>query len=519
MELSLVIVILVSLAAPAISGYPLAVIKPWCAPTLHPELCEHFFTRTSKFGHNPVHNKSEFLNMSLQIILDRAINATENAIRLEPRCRDKREKAAWRDCVNFYKETLNVLNKMGDPKRFTPSNVQKWLSTTLTNLQTCEQGFLDFNITLMPSILDVVLKNLTINALALNSGACCDHNNSWNNYDQHGFPTWITTSERRLLQSWNPTGWANLVVAKDGSGDYTTVQDAINAASQRPETDRFVIYVKAGIYKEYLQIESSNIFMVGDGIGQTIITGNRFNGDQDGTITTATSATVTVKGERFVARFMTFRNTAWPENGQAVAFYSASDYSTIYQCSFEGFQDTLYVYDGRQFFRECHIYGTVDFIMGDATVVFQRCTIHARKPLGNQNTITAQSRDHYLKCSGMSFHNCFVVMAPDLEPFVDSVKTYLGRPWRAYARVVFLSSFLDRLIHPQGWLRWECRLDKLYYGEYLNEGPGSSTDQRVRWPGYHVITDYNEASAFTVRQFISGDYWLPEALVPYDPDI
>lgn len=226
-----------------------------------------------------------------------------------------------------------------------------------------------------------------------------------------------------------------------------------------------------------------------------------------------------VRGERFMARKITFRNEAGPDKGQAVAFLSDSEFSAYHRCSFEGFQDTLYVRDRKQFFRSCDIYGTVDFIMGDATVVFQKCTIYARGPPNNVNTITAQSRNHFLKCSGMSFHNCKVKAAPELKPFEDSVRTYLGRPWRAYARVVFLETYLDSLIDPQGWLDWNTTLDTFYFGEYHNGGPGSSTAKRVQWPGFHIITDYNEASRFSVRKFIDGGSWLSETKTPFNLDI
>lgn len=288
MELSIGIVLLFSLISPAISTFSLPVIKPWCAQTLYPELCEYFFTHNPKYGNNPIHNKSDFLKTSLQLVLERAINATENAQDMGSKCRDTREKAAWVDCVNFYKSTIIVLNQMTDPKKCTPSNIQTWLSTTLTNLDTCKQGFIDFGITdhVMPLIVDIVLKQLTINALALNFGPeACGESTSY----QHGFPTWVTPSDRRLLQSSSPRFYVNVVVAQDGSGDYTTVTDAINAASQRPGNERFVIHVKAGIYNEYVKIESSNIALIGDGIGRTIITGNRHN---DGNFTTTTSATV-----------------------------------------------------------------------------------------------------------------------------------------------------------------------------------------------------------------------------------
>ncbi|KAL3536983.1 hypothetical protein ACH5RR_000349 [Cinchona calisaya] len=516
MELSFVIVLLLSLISPAITSYSLPEIKPWCDQTIYPDLCEYFFTHSPKFGKHPIQNKSDFLKVSVQLVLDRAINATENAKRLGPKCRNRSEKAAWLDCVDFFHKTVIVLNQtITDPKKSTPFNIHTSLGTTLTNLDTCEQGFIDFGITnnVMPLIVDIKLKNLTINALGLNNGPeACGVGTS---YNENGFPNWLSPIERKLLQSSIVPSRANIVVAQDGSGDYQTVKDAIDVASKRPGNERLVIYVKAGEYNEYIEILSNNIMLVGDGIGKTIITGNRYKYDN---ITTWTSATVAVQGENFIALGITFRNTAGPAKGQAVAFRSSSKFSVHYKCSFEGYQDTLYVHDNIQFYRGCDIYGTVDFIMGDATVVFQNCTIFPRYPPNNTNTITAQSRLDLHKCSGMSFHNCQVKGASDLEKNHSMVRTYLGRPWKDCARVVFLKSDLGIIIDPEGWLEWGKK-EQLYFGEYGNKGVGASTGQRVNWPGFHVIENYSEASKFSVKQFIGGDSWLPATNTPFDLDI
>jgi pectinesterase len=214
---------------------------------------------------------------------------------------------------------------------------------------------------------------------------------------------------------------------------------------------------------------------------------------------------------------MTFRNTAGAKNHQAVALRSGSDFSVFYKCSFEGYQDTLYVHSQRQFYRECDIYGTVDFIFGNAAVVFQNCNIYARSPPNKTITITAQGRTDPNQNTGISIHNCRVTAASDLKPVQGSVKTYLGRPWKQYSRTVFMKTFLDSLINPAGWSPWSGNfaLDTLYYGEYMNTGPGSSTANRVNWKGYRVITSSAVASQFTVGSFISGNNWLPATNVPF----
>ena len=224
-----------------------------------------------------------------------------------------------------------------------------------------------------------------------------------------------------------------------------------------------------------------------------------------------------VVGDNFIARDITIRNTAGPNNHQAVALRSGSDLSVFYRCSFEGYQDTLYVHSQRQFYRECDIYGTVDFIFGNAAVVLQNCNIFARKPPNRTNTLTAQGRTDPNQSTGIIIHNCRVTAASDLKPVQSSVKTFLGRPWKQYSRTVYIKTFLDSLINPAGWMEWSGNfaLNTLYYAEYMNTGPGSSTANRVKWGGYHVLNSPTQVSQFTVGNFIAGNSWLPATNVPF----
>lgn len=218
-------------------------------------------------------------------------------------------------------------------------------------------------------------------------------------------------------------------------------------------------------------------------------------------------------GDGFIAQGITIRNTAGPQKHQAVALRSGSDLSVFYQCSFEGYQDTLYVHSNRQFYKECDIYGTVDFIFGNAAVVLQNCNIFARDPPNKINTVTAQGRTDPNQNTGISIHNCRITGAGSSK----SARTYLGRPWQKYSRTVVMKTFLDGLISSEGWLPWSGNfaLNTLYYGEYLNTGPGSSTGNRVNWGGYRVITSSAEASKFTPANFIAGNSWIPATNVPF----
>ncbi|KAG7949045.1 hypothetical protein I3843_13G039800 [Carya illinoinensis] len=303
-----------------------------------------------------------------------------------------------------------------------------------------------------------------------------------------------------------------------GKDNFTSINEAIAFApnQSKPGDGYFIIYAREGYYQEYVVVpkHKKNIMLIGDGINRTVITGN--HSVIDGW-TTFNSSTFAVSGDRFVAVDVTFRNTAGPEKHQAVALRSNADLSTFYRCSFEGYQDTLYAHSLRQFYRECDIYGTVDFIFGNAAAVFQSCNIYARKPLANQkNSLTAQGRSDPDQNTGISIHNCTIEAAPDLAMALNSTLNYLGRPWRVYSRTVYMQSYIGSLIHPVGWLEWNgtVGIDTLYYGEFENYGPGADTGMRVHWPGYSLM-NASQALNFTVYNFTMGYTWLPDTDIPF----
>ncbi|XP_057958601.1 pectinesterase-like [Malania oleifera] len=310
----------------------------------------------------------------------------------------------------------------------------------------------------------------------------------------------------------------NATVAQDGSGNFNQISDALSGAPTNSQL-RYTIKIKAGTYHEYLHIypNQTNLAFIGDGIGATIITGNR---SKSSGFDTLRSATVAVEGENFTAKYITFENSAGADSGQAVALLSSSNFSAFYSCAFLGYQDTLYMFKGIQFYRECDMYGTVDFIFGSAKAVIQKCNIYARKPPpGGGNVITAQGRSSLAENNGFSIHNCSIKAASDFNSRMG-VKTYLGRPWGNYATVVVMQCTIDDLIDPEGWLSWgDEKLSTLFYREYQNWGAGAGTSRRVKWKGYNATNSANEVGGFTVRVFIGGDTWLPERGIPYDPDL
>ncbi|XP_044502384.1 pectinesterase 2-like [Mangifera indica] len=495
---------------PTIFCYSVNDVKSWCSKTPNPEPCEYYLSQN--LDQSPIDNEFDFYKISVKLALERAKNAQSNTYNLGPKCRNELEKAAWADCVKLYELTILKLNKTIDPStKCVQDDQQTWLSTALTNLETCRAGFIELGVAdyLLPLMSNNVSK-LISNTLSINKVSF-----SKPSY-QDGFPKWVKPGDRKLLETTSPASQANIVVAQDGSGNFKTINEAITAASSRSGSGRYVIYIKAGTYNENIEIgtQLTNIMLVGDGIGDTIITGSKSAG---GGSTTFGSATVGLLGDGFIGQGITFRNTAGAQNHQAVALRCGSDLSVFYQCSFEGYQDTLYVYSERQFYKDCNIYGTVDFIFGNAAVVFQNCNIYARDPPNKINTVTAQGRTDPNQNTGIIIQNCVVDAASDLKPVESSVNTYLGRPWKKYSRTVFMTTYLGSLINPAGWMQWSGNfaLSTLYYAEYQNTGPGSSTANRVKWAGYHVLTSASQVNQFTVGSFIAGNSWLPATNVPY----
>uniref|UniRef100_A0A803NW68 Pectinesterase inhibitor domain-containing protein n=1 Tax=Cannabis sativa TaxID=3483 RepID=A0A803NW68_CANSA len=314
---------------------------------------------------------------------------------------------------------------------------------------------------------------------------------------------------------------------KDGTKDFRSIGEAIAIAPKnlKAEDGYFIIYAMEGYYEEYIVIPrcKKNIMLLGDGINSTIVSGN--HSVIDGW-STYNSSTFAVAGDHFMAIDITFRNTAGPEKHQAVAVRNQADLSIFYRCSIEGYQDTLYVHSLRQFYRDCQIQGTVDFIFGNAAAVFQNCKILARKPMLHQkNVITAQGRTDPNQNTGISIHNCTIEAAPDLAVDVDDEESnttstttlsYLGRPWKQYSRTVYMQSYIGSFVTLVGWLEWNgtLGLDTLFYGEFENYGPGSDTGMRVKWPGF-VLMNTTQALNFTLYNFTMGETWLPDTDIPF----
>lgn len=291
----------------------------------------------------------------------------------------------------------------------------------------------------------------------------------------------------------------DFVVAADGSGDFKTIQAAIDAVPDfRKNTT--VIFVRSGVYREKLVLAPSktNVHLEGEAKFQTILTyddfaskKNRF-GEEMGT---TGSASFYVFGDDFSAENITFENSAGPV-GQAVAVRVDGDRVMFVNCRFLGFQDTLYPHGekSRQYYKDCYIEGTTDFIFGWSTAVFENCVIFCKK---GGHYITAAST-HDTNAFGFVFIDCTVSGdAPDNS-------FYLGRPWRPHAKTVFINCYLGKHIRPEGWHNWSKPEAEatVYYAEYGSDGPGADFTSRVNW-SRHLTEE--QAATYSVSNIL-GDW-------------
>jgi len=298
-------------------------------------------------------------------------------------------------------------------------------------------------------------------------------------------------------------------VAVDGSGDYKTIQQAVNAVRDHMQL-KVKIFVKDGIYREKLVIPAwkKNISIIGEHKDKTIITNSDYSGKEfpgkdftgNGKYSTYTSYTVLVQGNDCSLQNLTIENTSG-RVGQAVALTVESDRFSANNCDIKGNQDTLYVSkDGRCYFVDCYIEGTTDFIFGEATAVFQHCSI---KSLSN-SFITAASTTADQKF-GFVFLDCELTAAPMVD------KVYLGRPWRPYAKTVFINTQMQNHIVPEGWHAWpgdpmfESKDKTAYYAEYHSTGPGAVSENRVKWSKQ---LSKREASRYTLKNIFGS--WNPK---------
>ncbi|KAL3830684.1 hypothetical protein ACJIZ3_019486 [Penstemon smallii] len=503
-------------------------LKSLCDLTIYSNTCHENFApiiNDSKTTYNSQLLYEHSVQISINEVSRASKNFSENGTfvkTFQSIGDDKNFNSALESCNVLFSLALHNLNSSLPTSSYkTRDDLITWLSASNANLQTCLDGYEYAPNEVKELAINILKKSreLISNSLAIISKI--DHNwirsSSSSKIARDSVPTWLSSKDRKLLERSKRKIKHDVVVAADGSGNYRTINGALSVVPRNSNT-RFVIYVKKGVYHENVKVDVSkwNVLMHGDGMDHTIVSGNLSNADG---FSILASATFAVHGKGFIARDMAFQNTAGPSKYQAVALLATADLSIFHRCRIDAYQDTLFTQSNRQFYRECKIYGTIDFIFGDSSVVIQMSTILLKRPLhGQSNVITAQAKNDPNSNTGISIHKCVIAPAEDLH----GVRTFLGRPWKDYSTTIFMQNQLGSLIDPKGWLPWGDSVkapDTIFYAEYNNKGFGAVTKDRVRWKGLKLNISHLQASKFTVRSFINGFQWLPGTGVPFELDL
>ena len=298
----------------------------------------------------------------------------------------------------------------------------------------------------------------------------------------------------------------HFVVAQDGTGDFRTVQEAVNAVPDFRKAGPTRILIKKGVYKEKLVVPNTKDGVQMYGEDDVVLTYDDYAsktnvfGENKGT---SGSSSVYIYGPNFLAENITFENSSGPV-GQAVACFVGADRAVFRRCRFLGFQDTLYTFgEGtREYYEDCYIEGTVDFIFGKATAVFNRCELHSKVGGGYLTAPATPPTSAY----GYVFVDCRITA----DEGVKDGSVWLSRPWRPYAKCVFVRCELGRHIRPEGWHNWGKAANEqtAYYAEYQSRGEGANPDKRVPWS--HQLA---ECTPFDVDRILAGsDGWSAYSL-------
>jgi pectinesterase len=301
----------------------------------------------------------------------------------------------------------------------------------------------------------------------------------------------------------------DLVVAKDGSGNYTTVQAAVNAAPTNSST-RTEIYIKNGTYYEVITVPSNktNLTFIGQSVTGTVLTydnaASKINPATGQPYGTSNSASTFINGAGFYALNISFANTASPSLGQAVAVRSTADKAIFKNCRFLGNQDTYYAHSGRSYHEACYFEGTTDFIFGGAISFFENCDIYCK----GGTSVTAASTAQHIQY-GYVFNNCRITGA-------GTAITDLGRPWGAYASVTFRNTNMSAAIKAAGWNDWGNAANQATarFNEYSNSGSGYVPASRPSW--VHILSA-TQATPYTMLNVLKANSANPQVTDNWNP--
>ncbi|KAK4405522.1 putative pectinesterase/pectinesterase inhibitor 28 [Sesamum angolense] len=512
-----------------------------CQNTYYQESCVSSLSKATISS-----DTKDLIRASFQTAMQEIGNVIKQSATLQEASKNPETAKAYQTCQKLLNDSILDLQKTLERTECIDisnlnsliDDIKTWLTGALTYQETCLDCFEDAEGDAAGKMREFLKlgRELTINGLALANGfsnllvpsdhgagrrRLLAHSNKMgliNKVDYVG-ELWLNhaTRTRRLLHAAPGDIKPHVTVAKDGSGNFMTIGEALKSVPLRCN-DTYIIYIKAGVSGECYCRHRNAVCHVHRRWPKC--NQDYWKQKQSWGTETFWTATVGVDGDNFIAKDIGFENSAGASMHQAVALRASGDRSIFFNCQIDGYQDTVFAHNHRQFFRDCTISGTIDFIFGNARAVFQNCTLLVRKPLENQKAclVTAEGRTTINETSAIVLQNCRILPAPEYPINDPTYKTYLGRPWKPYSRTIIMDSHLDSLIEPEGWAPWNvtaAHLDTCWYAELNNKGPGADLSRRVAWPGIKKIT-VNEADDFTPGQYMVGDSWIAGKGIPYD---
>ncbi|VFQ65137.1 unnamed protein product [Cuscuta campestris] len=492
-------------------------VEAICKPTRHRETCE---TKLSAATNST--DTKDLVEVAFNVTIQEISDVMAKSKLLRDAAKDPRTSKAFEVCHGLLEDSIDDIRRALD--RLTDyasaaenldlfmNDIKIWLSGALTFENTCLDGFLGTegeSADKMKQLL-VTAQQLTGNTLELvdeihDALVALDIPGLSRKLlaarkDGGDLPAWASGAQRRGLLL-RDAKEADVVVAKDGSGKYKTINEAVKEIPLK-SNETFVIYIKAGVYAEHVVLtkKMTNVVFMGDGPTKTKITGDRsFVGGYQ----TSETGTVIIKGDGFIAKDIGIENTAGASSHQAVALRVQADRAIFYNCQIDGYQDTLYVHAHRQFYRNCTVTGTIDFVFGNAAAVFQNCSLVIRRPLvtdgsGQSCMVTAQGRAQPDEPTGIVIADSTISASPEYLSSAGAIESFLGRPWRQYSRTVVMNSRIDAPISPEGWAPFQGSfgLEECWFGEYGNTGKGADVSGRAKWAGVKGLISKEVAGEF-----------------------
>ena len=508
--------------AEATSGSTKAV-QAICSPTNYKETCEKSLANAN------TNDPKELIKAAFDATVENIGNVLKDSSFLKDAEASPSSKDSYKVCKEVLDRAVEDLKRSIEKvDAFDASktneyveDLKTWLSAVVTNQETCIDAFKETSGEAgekMKNLLTMA-KQLSSNGLAMVNDA-----NSFVAALNLGGSRKLLSEEpayatRRLLEASRMSLEPTIIVAQDGSGNFTKIADAVATLKPDKLNTTIVIYVKTGTYNETVDFPKNvnNVMLIGDGPSNTIITGDKCftNG-----VKTWFTATVSVNADDFFAKDITFQNTAGPIGEQAVALRVSGDKAVFYNVHLYGYQDTLYNHNYRQYYRDCTISGTIDFIFGDSLSIFQNCNFVVRKPDPKQACmVTAQGRIDPNSVGANVIQSGNFTAEPAFLSAQPPHKAYLGRPWKDLSRTIVMESNIGGFIDPTGWAPWngDFAINTCYYAEFANVGDGSDTTKRVEWTGRIKNFTKEDAEKWTGGVVYVGDEWITKTGVPYVP--